>query len=173
MWTLAKEKILTDATPITFLGIDMSLMKNGDVNLNQRAFAQQLLDKHGMGDANPTKCIQMSSLPTELDLPTPKELKQLQGYSGEFNWLATRTRTDLSYYVSVLASACTRFAKWSFELAKKILRYLRATLDVGLVISRTGEEQQLHVWTDAGYAGSDTRSQSGLVVVWAGSVISL
>ena len=110
IWTLAKEKILTIDSPITFLGIDLQLAKNGDLTLTHKGFTQQLLEKHGLGDANPIRCIQMGPLPPGLDVPTPKVLKELQVYRGGFNWLATRTRTDLSYYVSILASASSRYA---------------------------------------------------------------
>ena len=96
-----------------------------------------------MSDANPIKNIQMGPLPTEQDPPSPKVLKELQGYSGAFNWLATRTRPDLAYYVSVLASACTRFASWALELAKKLLRYLRGTAEAGLTITCAGDPQDL------------------------------
>ena len=36
-------------------------------------------------------CVTVGKLPAELDIPNAATLKKLQGYSGEFNWLATRT----------------------------------------------------------------------------------
>ena len=36
--------------------------------------------------------------------PTPEELKVLQKYAGEFNWLATRTRPDLAYFTSLITA---------------------------------------------------------------------
>ena len=85
--------------------------------------------------------------------------------------MATRTRPDILYYTSLLASAGSRFATWSLELAKKILRYLQGTVDQGIKITAKGQIGELYIWTDAGYAGQDTRSQSGLVITWAGSVL--
>ena len=171
LWTLAKEAILSVSEPITFLGVQLRLRDNGDVLLSQTAFTENLLQKHEMDHSNAIKCIQMGPIPEKLDVPDARVLKQLQGFSGEFNWLATRTRPDIAYYTSLLASSCTKFATWSLELAKKILRFLQGTRDQGIRISATGAEDELKVWTDAGYAGADTRSQSGLVVTWAGSVI--
>ena len=85
-----------------------------------------------MVDCNSIKCVQMGPLPSQPDVPTAEVLKQLQGFSGEFNWLAMRTRPDIAYFTSLLASACTKFASWSLELAKKILRYLQGTATQGL-----------------------------------------
>ena len=63
-------------------------------------------------------------LPDEKDTPpAAAELKALQGYAGEFNWLATRTRGDLAYFTSIIASAATKHGNWTFQLCKKVLRY--------------------------------------------------
>eukprot|EP00959_Pyramimonas_sp_CCMP1952_P058705 1225763-Pyramimonas_sp.AAC.1 len=53
------------------------------------------------------------------DLPDLQRLRALQAYAGEFNWLATRSRADVAYFVSLLASALTKHAGWSEQLAKK------------------------------------------------------
>ena len=100
VWTLDKEETLRVGGTLTFLGIEMHMRKNGDIVLHQRAFIQSLLDKYHKSPINGNKAVQMDKLPEER-LPTPAELKVLQCHSGEFNWLATRTRLDLSYYTSV------------------------------------------------------------------------
>ena len=146
------------------------MRKNGDILLHQRKFIEGLLEKYGMSRTKGNSSVQIDKLPQE-DISTPAALKALQTYSGEFNWLATRTRLDLSYYTSLLASACSKHSAWSLELAQKILRFLAATSDQGIVITCSGDLNDLKAWSDAGYAGSDTRSQSGLVITWGGSVI--
>ena len=35
-----------------------------------------------------------------------------------------------------------------------------------------GGEEKLLVYSDAGFAGADTKSQNGLVIIWAGSIIT-
>ena len=45
-------------------------------------------------------------------------------------------------------------------------------MGVGVVMSRTGDEADLHAWTDAGFSGlAGSASQTGLVISWAGSVL--
>ena len=112
----------------------------------------------------------MEHIPEVEDPPEPEALRDLQGFAGEFNWLATRSRSDLSYFTSLLASGLSKYGQWSLQLAKKILRYLKGTRDTGLFLPETGEESTLVVWSDAGYAGIGTsKAQSGLFLMWAGA----
>ncbi len=172
IWTLTKEEVLSPTHPITFLGIEMEMQKNGDIFLHQQAFITSLLEKYGMSQNKGNTCVQVDKVPAEPDVPTATVLKSLQGYSGEFNWLATRTRADISYYTSLLASACTRFSQWSIEFVKKILRFLASTRTQGILITTAGDLTDLTAWTDAGFAGQDTKSQNGLIVSWGGSIIT-
>ena len=57
-------------------------------------------------------------------------------------------------------------------MAKKILRFLVSTKSEGILISTKGDLGKLIAWSDAGYAGSDTHSQTGLVVTWGDSIIT-
>ena len=119
----------------------MKKEKNG-ILLHQRRFIDLILEKHGLTNANPLTTVTMN-LPGEEDVPDPGKLQELQGYAGEFNWLATRTRADMSYFTSLLASALSKHATWSEQLAKKILRYLSGTRDSGLFLPNRGGESSL------------------------------
>ena len=114
-------------------------------------------------------CIRDS--PSEPDVPTAENLRKLQGHAGEFNWLATRSRTDLSYFVSLLSSALSKFSTWSFTLSKKILRYLQGTRDAHIFFAYGGDLSKLEGWSDAGFAGISTKSQTGMVLLWGGSML--
>ena len=91
--------------------------------------------------------------------------------AGEFNWLSTRTRADLGYWTSLISSAATKHGAWSIELGKKVLRYLLGKQNVRIRFPRGGCSETLIAWSDAGYGGISTRSQSGIIVSWAGSVV--
>merc|ERR1712240_971049 len=67
-------------------------------------------------------------------VPDAQLLKILQKYAGEFNWLATRTRPDLAYFTSLIASSMKAHGEWAHTLYKKVLRYLLGTVDQGLVM---------------------------------------
>ena len=168
VWSLAKEGELLSGGTMTIFGIDLHMLANGDLMVNQEKFVDILLLKYTMHKRNPIKCVQIANLPDTSDVLTIPTLRFLQAYSGDFNWLATRTRTDVSYYTALLASACSKYDQWVFELAQKILRYLKGIQGDGILISCTGDGILI---SDAGVAGTDTQSQSGLIIVWAGTVI--
>lgn len=94
--------------PFTFLGIDILMKENDETFLHQERFADPRLDK--MQDCKDNKCVRIDKLPTEPDVPTIPVLGQLQPYSGECDWLAARTRPDISYLTSLLNSSGTKFA---------------------------------------------------------------
>ena len=110
VWKMSTMVQLAAANPVTFLGLEIELNStNGDMVIHQRTFTRQLLTKHGIDrNSKPITAIQMGQ-PDATDRPrTPTQLKDLQAYAGEFNWLATRTRADLAYYTSVIASTATK-----------------------------------------------------------------
>ena len=170
IWTFGPERQLSPSVSITFLGIDWYMTKGGDVRLSQERFTLDLLSKYGMQGARPLSNITMEKLPEAEDPPNADQLRELQAYAGSFNWLATRTRAELAYWTSLLASTSTKHAGWSQRLAHKVLRYLSGTTDNAIVMKTTGSEDDLEVYTDAGFAGTDTHSQSGLAILWAGSL---
>ena len=149
----------------------MVLRKNGDVFLHQERFVDSILEKYSLQGCKGNKCVQIDKLPMDDDVPLMPKLRQLQSYSGEFNLLATRIRPDISYFTSPPASSCTKYATRSLKFAMKILRYLKDSKAKGILISATGDLTDLKAWTDAGYAEADTKSQSGLIIRWGGSII--
>ena len=166
------ERVLSEETSLTFLGIDWIKRSNGDIFLTQERFTKELLEKYNMLNCNPIKCITMDK-PTEIDdIPSSELLTELQSHAGAFNWLATRIRLDLAYYTSLLASSASKQGAWSRDLSKKVLRYLAGTTEQGLTMAADGGEDNLLVYSDAGFAGADTKSQNGLVIMWAGSIIT-
>ena len=169
-----------------FLGLELTWQLEGHLFVHQRSFVHSILKSHGfsMSSSKRLANISMEQPNSDSEPPTASELKLLQKYAGEFNWLATRTRLDIAYFTSPLANTCNLHGKWSFELAKKIHRYLLNTADQGLALSKlplpVGGTQQLEdeevwrsdqlvVWSDVGFGAVGTRSQTGVLVLWAGA----
>ena len=74
-----------------------------------------IIVQHGFDKANGVQAISMES-PSEETAPTAAELNTLQSYAGELNWLATRSRADLAYVTSLLASCLAKYPKWATRL---------------------------------------------------------
>ena len=121
--------------------------KSGDLLLKQSVFINSILEKYGYLTTKSNSSIQSENLPDDPDIPTIPQLRILQGYSGDFNWLATRTRPDLSYSTSLIASASSKYNLWSLELARNVLKYLAGTRDQGLRITCKGNLLELSIYS--------------------------
>ena len=172
LWQFGAEHTLSPETSVTFLGIEWFMKINGDIVLSQERFVKELLAKHQMTSCNSLKSITIDKPPETEDVPTPEALTELQAFAGSFNWLATRTRPDMAYYVSLLASSASKQSTWSRTLAHKVLRYLAGTAQQGLTMSANGDEDDMRIYADAGFAGVDTKSQNGMIISWGGSIIT-
>ena len=135
----------------SFLGLEMERAKTG-INVHQSTFINELLFKYGFEKCNGIQSVTMEA-PVDEDPPDADELRTLQCYVGELNWLSTRSRADLSYMTSLISSCLKKYPKWAARLWKKVMRYLRATADAGLFLPEAGDEGLLDNWSDAGFAG--------------------
>ena len=115
LWEFGPERTLTTETSLTFLGIDWYRRANGDIFLTQERFTKELLNKYNMMNCRPVKNITIDKPPEVEDVPSPEQLTELQSYAGAFNWLATRTRPDVAYFTSLLASSSSKHGDWSRE----------------------------------------------------------
>ena len=125
IWNMSTEVQLTKTQPMTFVGLEMQLEDDDTLLVHQHTFVKALLQKHGMDiKVKPMSTIVMPPIGEKDRVPTAEELRVLQAYAGEFTWLSTRTRADLAYWTSVIASTCTRYAEWTLNLCRKVLRYI-------------------------------------------------
>jgi hypothetical protein len=87
-------------------------------------------------------------------------------------YLAVSTRPDIAFAVSMLSQFNQHHGKEHWNAAKRVLRYLKGTLDHGLTFKKTGEK--LRVCVDADWAGSidDRRSFTGYSFILASATIS-
>ena len=103
--------------------------------------------------------------------PVDKDL--YQSAVGSLIYLSTCTRPDIAFAVSNVAKYCSRPSKEHWTAVKRILRYLKATNDHGLLYCKTSEKECVG-YTDADWAGdiNDYRSTSGYVFNFGGAAIS-
>lgn len=163
-----KEKFdLKTITSNYFLGLEIVQdKKNSSIFLHQRAYAQHVLETFGFSDsksvASPLEAGHVLNRPETLaepivDFPYAELI-------GKLNYLATRTRPDISYALSVLSKYNSQPRQQHVQAAKRVLRYLAGTSDVGLMYEPVADPY-LQVYSDADYAGdhANRRSTSGMV----------
>lgn len=152
----------------------------GGVRLSQRAYAERVLDRFHMSDAQPLS----TPLPPGVvllvdDPPTSQEdildMKKVpfREALGSLMWLQVATRPDLSYAVNVLSRFANNPGRKHWELLKHTLVYLKGTLDYGITYSRNSTLQP-YGYVDADYAGdiNNSRSTEGHIFFMAGGPVS-
>ncbi|XP_053994677.1 uncharacterized protein LOC128884974 [Hylaeus volcanicus] len=86
-------------------------------------------------------------------------------------YVARNTRSDIAYAVTKLAQFSSNAGKVHWTEAKRILRYLSKTSDLGLKYEKGAAT--LEMWTDADWAGDidDRHSFSGTPVTIGGNLV--
>lgn len=84
----------------------------------------------------------------------------------------TATRPDLMYSVSLVSRFMSKPTELHLQAAKRILRYLKGTVDFGIMYKR--ESSDLIAYTDSDYAGdlNDRKSTSGYVFLLSSGAVS-
>ncbi|CAA0823425.1 cysteine-rich RLK (RECEPTOR-like protein kinase) 8 [Striga hermonthica] len=155
-----------------FLGLELKEKGDG-LLLCQSKYAKDLLKKFGMIDCKPL------STPTEVNAKIcaqdGKALEDATMYRqlvGSLIYL-TLTRPDISYAVGIASRFMEKPKKPHLELVRRILRYVKGSIDYGLFCQRN-KDTKIVGYCDADYAGcGDTRrSTTGYVFKFGSAAIS-
>lgn len=154
------------------LGLEFTQRK-GEIFVCQEGYAKDLLRRFGMEECNPVATPidinQKLSEPTE---PLNEADFSFRRMIGSLMYLAVCTRPDISYAVNSLSQFCGKFGKEHWLGAKRILRYLKGTIDYGLRYVSTG--QQICGFVDADWAGcvKDRKSYTGYAFIMGNAATS-
>ena len=158
-----------------FLGV--KVVQNytvGKIWIGQSTYAKELLIRFKMEESNPT------------DTPVDVGMKLMKGKDGEsvnkekyqsvvgsLLFLSTRTRPDIAYAVGTTAKFSASPTKSHWTAVKRILRYIKGTLDLGLLYSNE-ESVNLVGFSDADWAGdqNDRKSTSGYIFQLSNGAVS-
>jgi len=172
---LAKDFALKDLGKLHyFLGIEVQRSGNGLV-MSQKRYAADLLRRAGM-----TKC-----KAAETPLAVSEKLSATDGTTlssddstryrslvGALQYL-TLTRPDISFSVNKVCQFLHSPTSVHWSAVKRILRYVKGTLDMGLKI-RKSKSMLVSAFSDADWAGcvDDRRSTGGFAVFLGPNLIS-
>ena len=161
-----------------FLGVKVIQDQNlGSIWIGQSSFIVQLLKRFGMEESKAvdtpfdvsTKLVKRGSSENDND---DVDKQMYQSAVGSLLYLSTRTRPDIAFAVGMCArfSAAPTTQHWT--AVKRILRYLKGTLNLGLVYK--SDDNELVAYSDADWAGdlNDRKSTSGYVFILGGAAIS-
>ena len=123
-----------------FLSIQAQFTATG-LFLNQAKYATDILEAAGMLDCAPMP----TPLPLQLDrVPHQDELftnpKYFRSLAGKLQYL-TLTRPDIQFAVNLVCQKMHEPTLSDFHLMKRILRYLKGTLEMGLTLESNTDTQ--------------------------------
>ena len=143
-----------------FLGVKVVRDKeSGDVWIGQPAYATSVLQKYGIMKAKEDEeCV---------------DQQRYQSAVGSLLYLSSSTRPDITYAMSTVAKYSANPTKQHWIAVKRIFRYLKGTLNHGLLYSRN-ESTECVGFSDSDWGGDldDRKSTSGYIFQLGGTAIS-
>jgi len=157
-----------------FLGIEVQKQKDG-ILLSQGKYAKDILTRVGMLSCKPvTTPLSVSEKLSsqEGDLLGSEDSTQYRSIVGALQYL-TLTRPDIAYSVNKVCQFLHSPTTIHWTAVKRILRYVKYTLDLGLRIERSSS-LLISAFSDADWAGNvdDRRSTGGFAVFFGSNLIS-
>ncbi|KAM3297166.1 hypothetical protein ACQJBY_039175 [Aegilops geniculata] len=157
-----------------FLGLEASF-HSGGMTLTQKKYALDLLHRVNMENCKST------STPLATSESLSRHSGALLSIDDSFRYRSivgalqylTLTRPDISFAVNKVCQFLSQPTQVHWEAVKRILRYIKGTLDTGLRI-RKSRFTGVSIFTDADWAGcvDDRRSTSGFAVFVGPNLIS-
>jgi Reverse transcriptase (RNA-dependent DNA polymerase) len=163
---LEKHYKLDKHTTLTLgLGIEFTSLPNGSLILHQKRYVQSLLDKFGShGTIHPVTIPMKTDVkPLPLLPNTPPTNKPFLSLVASLLFLATCTRPDISFAVSVVCRYMHNPGEEHWNLAWQIFLYVLSTNDYGLQFLADSANSTLTGYVDAGFLSDihDSKSQCG------------
>ena len=155
-----------------FLGLEV-LQKSDGIFISQKKYALEVLNIFEMDKSNsvfnpivPGCKLVKDEGGVKVDKTYYKQVV------GSLMYLTT-TRPDLMFVVSIISRYMENPPELHLQTAKRVLRYLRGTIDFG-IFYRKGGDDELVAYTDRDYAGDleDRKSTSSYVFLLSSGVIS-
>jgi histone deacetylase 1/2 len=157
-----------------FLGIEVKKIQNG-LLLTQEIYATDLLDRVGLRGCTLAQTPLSPTEPLSVNDGTPlvsDENTQYRSIVGALQYL-TLTRSNLFYSVNKVCQYLHAPTTEHWTTAKRILRYVRDTLIVGITFTKS-PTTLLSAFSDTNWTGSldDKRSTSGFSVFVGPNLVS-
>ncbi|QRW02426.1 Copia protein [Ceratobasidium sp. AG-Ba] len=138
------------------------------------AYIDRIIDRMGLRDANTA----VSPMNTSVKLEPRPEGEDAPYYPynraiGQLMWLAVTCRPDIAFSVNLLATFSHNFDTAQITAVKRVYRWLKATIELGLTYNRNHKPFMEVGYVDSDFASqADRRSISGNVFMFGGAAVS-
>ena len=137
----------------------------GDGEIERFKARLKMLEKYNLQDAKPVSTPADSNVRLQKDDNVSKAVDSVmyQSIDGSLLYAAVATRPDISQAVGVVSKFSSKPSEAHLTAVKRILRYLKGSLDITLQYRKTEDGSSLIGYSDADYAGDldDRHSTSG------------
>ena len=161
--SLANRFKMKDLGPLSwFLGIEFKCQE-GSIEMNQTKYLESVLKRFNMSECKP------KTIPCDIGSNKPEdsseELADCTLYReivGSLIYCMTATRPDLCYVVTYLSQFMSKPTKVHMGIAKRVLRYIKGTIDQSVIFTKSDEPVKLYGYCDADWASEvDRKSITG------------
>ncbi|KAK6125632.1 hypothetical protein DH2020_040630 [Rehmannia glutinosa] len=146
-----------------FLGLQVKQLKDGTF-ISQTKYTRDLMKKFGMEEKSSVKIPMNTSVKMDMDADgKPVDQTRYRALIGSLLYLTT-SRPDITFAVGVCARFQSAPKESHMTAAKRILRYLKGSQEVGLWYPKEENDNfSLKSYSDSDYAGNidDRKSTSG------------
>ena len=169
-WETSDPEEIDAVSGVRFLGAE--IFKDGNRWwMTQKNYLQDLLTRNLGAPPWSKRKIPMIADPDTREDPPNHNLettREAQRVVGELVWVATRTRPDLAFAITKLASLITRDPQLVIDLTKNVWHYLANTMDHGLQFQNQLGDRQLNIYSDASFGEI---SMGCHLVMWGSSLL--
>ncbi|KAH0818660.1 hypothetical protein GEV33_004131 [Tenebrio molitor] len=167
---------MKDLGPLSFcLGIEFTQdVEKQTITMSQSKYIKETLSRFNMENCkgvttpiNPNEKLSKEMCPKTEEEKKAVEMLPYQSLVGSLMYLAVSTRPDIAHAVSMLSQFNTNFGEQHWRAAKRVLRYLKNTENLGLMFKKSGQELVGYADADWGASIDDRRSYTGYVFNFA------
>ena len=163
------------------LGIQIKRKADGSIALSQRRYMEDVLERFGMADCapssvpmSPSSTLLTAASPGKGHNSTPTDQRRYRQLIGSLTYAMTGTRPDIAYAVSTLGRFANAPTSAHWQAAVDVLRYLKGTLDEGIIYGPRGSPLTMQGRSDATWitCPETSRSVNGYHINMAGAAIA-
>lgn len=152
------------------LGIEITQTEEY-IAISQSGYIREIIHRFGMENSNPVSTPVDLSQKLKEAIPGNDVKRPYRELIGALNYLSVATRPDISFIVSALSQFNTCHGDQHWTAAKRVLRYLKGTINHGMVYSKTSHRVTGFVDADWANCQIDRRSYTGFAFVFNNAAI--
>ena len=169
-WEVSELELCDEGRVVRFLGCEIQRTETGCYFLNQEAYIAELLRAYDVPKSQlglvpcPREWMTMDEEEEgpERSPKDPGAIREAQKITGELLWLTQRSRPDLAFHLSIMASHVLKNPEKVVKVGSRILGFLQRTKARGLLLVPGGVT--LQAFSDSSFAPTGRRSHTGTLV---------